>query len=97
MTMHITDSVNTELPATFETLEEMADFWDTHDVTDFEEFLTPIDASVDEQPRHEYVITLSNSLDTLLQQAQKTEGVSLNTLVNLWVQEKLQHYVIAPR
>ena len=91
------DSVKTELPATFETLEEMADFWDTHDVTDFEEFLTPVDATVAMSPRHEYVITLSDSLDLLLQKAQKSEGVSLNTLVNLWVQEKLQQYAIASR
>ena len=91
------DSVKTELPATFETLDEMANFWDTHDVTDFEEFLTPVDATVTLSPRHEYIITLSDSLDSLLQQVQKSEGVSLNTLVNLWVQEKLQHYAVSLR
>ncbi|MBP7962464.1 MAG: hypothetical protein KBG20_18515 [Caldilineaceae bacterium] len=91
------DSVKTELPATFETLDEMANFWDTHDVTDFEEFLTPVDVTVALSPRHEYVITLSDSLDSLLQKVQKSEGVSLNTLVNLWVQEKLQQYAVASR
>lgn len=91
------DSAETTLPDTFDTLEEMADFWDSHDVTDFEEFLIPVDASVDEKPRHEYVITLSDSLDTLLQQVQKSEGVSLNTLINHWVQEKLQEYAVASR
>ena len=91
------DFAKTELPATFETLDEMAEFWDTHDVTDFAEFLTPVDATVTMSPRHEYVITLSDSLDSLLQKVQKSEGVSLNTLVNLWVQEKLQQYAVAPR
>jgi hypothetical protein len=95
--MQKNDSSKPTLPATFETLEEMADFWDAHDVTDFEEFLTPVDATVDLSPRHEYVITLSDSLDSLLRKAQKAEGVSLNTLVNLWVQEKLQQYAVAPR
>ena len=80
------------LPETFDTFEEMADFWDTHDVTDYEEYLTPVDATVSSQPKHHYVITLSGSLETLLREVQQKEGVSLNTLINLWVQEKLQQY-----
>ncbi|NJN94579.1 MAG: hypothetical protein HC875_11025 [Anaerolineales bacterium] len=31
------------LPDTFGTFEEMAEFWDTHDVTDYEEYLTPVE------------------------------------------------------
>jgi hypothetical protein len=34
------------LPETFDTFEEMAEFWDTHDVTDYEEYLTPVEATV---------------------------------------------------
>lgn len=80
------------LPETFDTFEEMAEFWDTHDVTDYEEYLTLVEATISAQPKHEYVLTLSNSLDVLLRKVQKVEGVSLNTLVNLWVQEKLHQY-----
>ncbi|RKZ36582.1 MAG: hypothetical protein DRQ49_17720 [Gammaproteobacteria bacterium] len=80
------------IPATFETYEEMADFWDTHDVTDYEEYLTPVEINVSTHPKHQYVITLSDSLDTAFRKIQQKEGVSLNTLINLWVQEKLQQY-----
>jgi hypothetical protein len=80
------------LPETFDTFEEMAEFWDTHDVTDYEEHLTPVEVNVSTQPRHEYVITLSDTLDSALHKIQQKEGVSLNTLINLWVQEKLQQY-----
>ena len=80
------------LPKTFETDEEMAEFWDTHDVTDYEEYLTPVEVNISTHPKHKYVITLSEALDTTLHKVQKKEGVSLNTLVNLWVQEKLQQY-----
>lgn len=80
------------LPETFDTLEEMAEFWDTHDLTDYEEYLTPVEATISAHPKHHYVVTLSDTLETLLRQVQQTEGVSLNTLVNLWVQEKLQQY-----
>jgi hypothetical protein len=65
------------IPATFETFEEMADFWDTLDVTDYEEYLTPVEVNVSTHPKHKYVITLSDSLDTALRQVQQKEGVSL--------------------
>ncbi len=81
------------LPETFDTFEEMAEFWDTHDVTAYEEYLTPVEATISVQPNHEYVLTLSSTLDSLLRKVQKAEGVPLNTLINLWVQEKLQQYV----
>ncbi len=84
-----------KLPETFDTIAEMANFWDTHDLTDYAEFLTPVEADVALHPTHDYVISLSDSLNTLLQQTVQQEGVSLNTLVNLWVQERLQTYTAA--
>jgi len=80
------------LPETFDTFEEMADFWDEHDLTDYEEHLTPVEFKVAPHLKHQYVIVLSDTLNTLLQQVQQQEGVSLSTLVNLWVQERLQQY-----
>lgn len=83
------------LPETFDTFEEIAEFWDTHDLTDYEEYLTPVEATVSSRPKHHYVITLSDTLDTLLREVQQKEGVSLNTLINLWVQEKLHQYTVS--
>jgi hypothetical protein len=83
------------LPETFDTFEEMAEFWDSHDLTDYEEYLTPVGANISIHPKHEYVITLSDTLDIQLREVQKSEGVPLNTLINLWVQEKLQQYVVS--
>lgn len=80
------------LPETFDTFEEMAEFWDTHDITDYEGYLTPVEVNVAAHPRHEYVIALSDTLDATLRKVQQKEGVPLGTLINLWVQEKLQQY-----
>ncbi len=80
------------LPETFDTFEEMTEFWDTHDVTDYEEYLTPVEIEALVNPKHTYVITLSDTLDSTLRKIQQKEGVSLNTLINLWVQEKLHQY-----
>ncbi len=81
------------LPQTFDTVEEIADFWDTHDLSDYEESLTLVEMQVVSQPKHEYVVVLSDSLNVLLGQIQRREGVSLNTLINLWIQEKLQQLI----
>lgn len=89
------DSNKDPLPKTFDTFEEMADFWDTHDITDYEDSLTPVDAEVSAHPKHQYIITLSDTLDRTLREVQKAEGVPLNTLINLWVQERLQQYTSA--
>jgi hypothetical protein len=81
------------LPETFDTFKEMAEFWDTHDVTDYEEYLTQVEVNIAAHLKHEYVIVLSDTLDAQLRKIQQKEGVPLNTLINLWVQEKLQQYL----
>jgi len=80
------------LPETFDTFEEMADFWETHDMTDYAEYLTPVEMTIAEHPRSEYLISLSDAEDDLLQKATQREGKPLTALLNGWVQEKLQEY-----
>ena len=87
------DKINRDpLPDEFESFAELADFWDTHDLTDYADYLTPVSVEVTPHPTHEYKITLSDSLNKTIREAQKREGVSIGTLINLWVQEKLQQY-----
>ncbi len=87
------DKTNRDLlPDEFETFEELSTFWETHDVTDYAEHLTAVSIEVTPQPTHEYKIVLSDTLNTIIREAQKQEGVSIGTLINLWVQEKLQQY-----
>ncbi|OGV78141.1 MAG: hypothetical protein A3K19_15625 [Lentisphaerae bacterium RIFOXYB12_FULL_65_16] len=40
------------LPDTFKSADEAAAFWDTHDITDYEAFLEPVEIDVDIQRRH---------------------------------------------
>jgi len=80
------------LPDEFETFEELSAFWDTHDVADYADYLTAVPIEVTSQPTHEYKITLSNTLNKTIREAQKQEGVSTGTSINLWVQEKPQQY-----
>ena len=83
------------LPDEFETFEELSTFWDTHDVADYSEYLTAVSIELSPEPTHEYKIVLSDTLNKGIREAQKREGVSTGTLVNLWVQERLQQYQMA--
>jgi len=40
------------LPDEFWSEDEAAEFWDTHSITDYEEFLEPVDVEVDLKRRH---------------------------------------------
>jgi len=64
-------------------LEEMGEFWDTHDFTDFDS----------DAPDVEFEITCAvpvevDLLSSVEEQARQ-RGVSVETLVNLWLQQKL--------
>jgi len=50
--MSHTDSQVDPLPDEFKSEDEAAEFWDTHSITDYEEFLEPVDLEVDLTRRH---------------------------------------------
>lgn len=70
------------------TIEEMAEFWDTHDVTDFDEDTYEVETEFDIQFRSHYV-AIDPELLQELQKAAKTRGLKTESLINLWLQEKL--------
>ncbi|MCK5661131.1 MAG: hypothetical protein KAH86_07200 [Methanosarcinales archaeon] len=42
-----------QIPETFETYDEAAEFWDTHDSTDFMNALEEVDVKVDIKKQHQ--------------------------------------------
>jgi hypothetical protein len=69
--------------------EEMGEFWDTHDLTDYWDQTEPVEFTVNIQSETTYY-PLESSLSDRIQAIAKQRGVSAETLLNLWVQEKLQ-------
>lgn len=65
------------------TEEAIGEFWDTHDFTDFDT----------DTPDVEYIVSFSVPLEVELLSAIEKEarkhGVRVETLVNLWLQQKL--------
>ncbi len=67
----------------------MGDFWDTHDLADYWEQTEPVEFEVDIQSEVAYY-PLELSLSDKIRSVARRRGVSAQTLMNLWIQEKLQ-------
>ena len=70
------------------TLREVADFWDTHDLTDFEDQTRDVDIEVEIESRRHYVAIDPELMEQLTREA-RARGLSTQSLVNLWLQERL--------
>jgi hypothetical protein len=69
--------------------KEIGEFWDTHDLADYWEQTQPVEFEVNIQSEVTYY-PLDIALSAQVRSIAMRRGVSPETLVNLWVQEKLQ-------
>jgi hypothetical protein len=60
------------LPDKFKSHQEAAEFWDTHSITDYEEFLEPVHLDVDIQRRH-FEIEVDEESSLVLREIAKKE------------------------
>lgn len=68
---------------------EIGEFWDTHDLGDYWDQTHPVEFEVDLRSETTYY-PVDSSLSTKVRELARQRGVSAETLLNLWVQEKLQ-------
>ena len=80
-----------KIPET-DSIRELAEFWDAHDVTEFadelEEVAEPVFAL---QPKKGVTVLLSASELKRLRELAASHGVDEAVLIRSWVQEKLHH------
>ena len=75
------------LPERFDSLEEAAEFWDTHDSADYEEYMRDVECEFDIK-RRTYLVSLDGELYRKVRAIAQEKGVPAETLVNLWIEEK---------
>lgn len=68
--------------------QEIGEFWDTHDVTDFWDQTKPVDFEVNLESDVR-LVALEPELAAKVNEVAWKKGISLETLLNLWVREKL--------
>jgi hypothetical protein len=71
------------------THEEIGEYWDTHDLVEHWEDTKPAEFEVDIQSEVTY-FAVEKQLSEKIKAFARLRGVSPDTLLNLWVQEKLQ-------
>jgi len=76
------------IPDEFKTDEEAAEFWESHDSTDYLDILEEVEITVDVQKRH-YLIELDENSARLLQEDAKKKGVSADNLASKLVEKQL--------
>jgi hypothetical protein len=67
-----------------DTLEKMGEFWDTHDFTDFDNPDAP-----DVEFKIACAVPIELDLLASVEKQARLRGVKVETLVNLWLQQKL--------
>lgn len=77
-----------DLPENFTTLEEFWDFWDTHSSADYEGVMEAVEIEIDPSTSTVYLPVAKDLVSKVRIQARQ-QGISAETLVNLWLQERL--------
>ncbi len=76
------------LPNNFSTFEELWGFWDTHSSADYEDAMDAVEVEIDLSSSKVYCPVAKDLLSQVRARARR-QGVSAETLVNLWLQERL--------
>jgi hypothetical protein len=77
-----------KLPENFDTLNQLWEFWDTHSSADYEDEMEAVEVEIDLSSSKVYCPVAKDLLRQVRAQARQ-QGVSTETLINLWLQEKL--------
>jgi len=81
-----------KIPEEFKTYEEAADFWDTHDSTDYLNNLEDIEIEVDIKKRH-FLLEVDMQIAEILQESARKKGISASSLANELLYKQLAEAV----
>ena len=83
---------DTRIPQT-DSIEELARFWDTHDLTDFEDELEEVSEAVFERQEGMVVtIRLRPEEAEAIQDIARSKDIEQTTLIRQWVLEKIHEH-----
>lgn len=77
------------IPKSFKSIEEAAEFWDSHDLADYWDLTREVHFETDIQ-RRLFLVALEPELAKKLAACAHKQGISTETLINVWLTEKLE-------
>ncbi len=78
------------IPQNFKGVAEAAEFWEAHDLSDYWDLTRDASFEVDFQ-RRVFLAALEPELAKRLAACARKQGVSTETLINVWLTEKLMN------
>lgn len=70
-----------------DTLEKMGEFWDTHDFTDFDSDAPDVEFNIS------CAVPIELDLLSSVEKQARLRGIKVETLINLWLQQKLAEQI----
>ncbi len=72
--------------------KEIGDFWDSHDLSDYWDKGKEVEMGIDIESEI-FLYAVEKSISDKLQEIAHKRGISADTLLNLWLQEKISYNV----
>ncbi len=72
-----------------DTIEEAAEFWDTHSTADYEEYFKEVDCQFDIKKRT-HLISIDGAVYDRIRAIAKKKRIPADKLVSRWIKEKLR-------
>lgn len=85
----------------FKTIQEEAEFWDTHSTTEFEDEWEPMEGPLEvlmyrAAPKKALTVRLEPDLIAMLGDLARTKGVGSSTLARMWIMDQLRSARVRP-
>ncbi len=87
--MNAKSKLRDPIPEAFESIEAAGDFWDTHDLSDYWDQTSAAHFEVN-LGRRVILVPLEQNVAHQLASVARRQGLSTETLVNVWLNERLQ-------
>ncbi len=81
----------------FSSIEEVAEFWDTHDITDYLHELKPVELRLSPGSKHSFVVSLEPHAFHALGREAERQGRSFIELAEQWLLDRLPAIDATPR
>lgn len=81
-------SENKKIPA-MASYEEMAEFWDAHSLADYWDQTEPAEFEISPDARRRYLVAVDPDLLRRVQRMAHARGLSTESLVNLFIEQRL--------
>lgn len=70
--------------------EEMAEFWDNHSLADYWDQTEPAEFEISADTRRRYLVAIDPDILNRVKQIAHIRGLSTQSLINLWLEQRLQ-------